>query len=80
MFYLTFNNRVLVTNLERSMGDLRYQTLNVGAKTMPLSYHQWIDGVRNKSFAGVNHKANDPGSDCYHEALTFDATISYYNW
>jgi hypothetical protein len=133
VFYLTFNDRILATNLERSLKSLKYQTLSAAGKTLPLYYYQWIDGVRNKSFDGVNETANDyclgsaqglascswplsqksgqikfsfdksllvnigvtspadaqhfgfvitgdndPSSDCYHEALSFDATLSYY--
>lgn len=133
VFYLTFNDRVIASDLQRSMSSLKYNVLNVAGKQMPLYKYQWVDGVRGVSFAGVNDTANDyclgsdqglascswplsqkagtikfdfdqdlliaigvtassdnqrfgfimtgdndPSSDCYHEALSFDTTVKYY--
>jgi hypothetical protein len=135
VFYLTYNNKVIASNLKASLKTLKYDNIRVGSdpSNIPLYDYQWVNGVRNQSFAGVNDKAddyclgsdeghascswplsqqsgdikfsfdqellinigvtasatnqrfgfaitgdNDPSTDCYHEALSFDTTVSYY--
>jgi|GEM_PF-1967978 len=134
VFYLTYNDRIIATDLNRSLSNLNYSLVTVAGKQIPLYRYQWGNGgVRGVSFAGVNDKAddyclgqseglsscswplsqqtgeikfdfdqdllisvgvtapaanqrfgfimtgdNDPTTDCYHEALTFDTTVQYY--
>lgn len=134
MFYLTFNDFVLASSLNRSIQqlDMSPVTIENSGKMVGLYHYDWLK-VRNANFTGVNSQSddyclgeaeghascswplsqqqgqislqfdpelliniglragdepqrfgfvvtgdNDPLKDCYHEKLTFDTKIYYY--
>lgn len=59
VFFLTFNNRILASNLQRSvvLNSVEPMPLTTG-EMVPLYSYDWLK-VRGSSFAGVNETAND---------------------